>query len=127
MMEWDYCKLKITCRIGVFMRRTTFTLDCSRSFSSYAHDAVPKQDVDMFEHFQNKDFEAVFIFYAGLTRFKCLDFTKYLPCINSYNNSIPRITKLYEDAGLILLKVILAKYNTGNFFHCMQKLECIPN
>ena len=77
---------------------------------------IPEQNIDMLEHFQNKDFETVFIFYAGLTRFKCLDFTKYLPYINSYNNGRSRITKLYEDAGLILLKVFLAKYNTGNFF-----------
>ena len=70
---------------------------------------MPKRDIDMLEHFQNKDFETVFIFYAGLTGFKCLDFTKYLSYINSYNNGRSRLTKLYEDAGLILLKVFLAK------------------
>ena len=55
---------------------------------------TPEQDIVIF-----KDFEMVSIFYAGLTGFKCSEFIKYLPYIESYNNDRSRIIKLYENVG----------------------------
>ena len=77
---------------------------------------TPEQKIDVSEHFQDKNFEIPFIFYAGLTRFKCLEFTIFLPFINSYNNRRSRVMKLFENVGLIFLRVFLRSYNTGNFF-----------
>ena len=75
-----------------------------------------EQNIDILRHFQNTNFEAPFIFYAGLTGFKCLEFTNFLPFINSHNSRRSRVMKLFENAGLSLFKVFLRNYNIGNFF-----------
>ena len=77
---------------------------------------IPEQRINIIEHFQDINFEIVLIFYAGLTGFESLDFVQFLPFIVSHNNRRSRVGKLVDKAGLLLLKVFLRTYNTGNFF-----------
>ena len=48
---------------------------------------IPDQKFNVLKYFQNEHFEMVFVFYAGLTGFKQLNFAKLLPLINENKNS----------------------------------------
>ena len=76
---------------------------------------ISEQRINITEHFQDMNFEIALIFYAGLTGFKNLDYAKFLPFIDSHNNKRSRVMKLVDEAGILLVKVFLKSYNTGNF------------
>ena len=79
---------------------------------------IPEQNVKILEHFQNKNFQIVLIFYAGLTGFKCLEFSKFLPFVDSCYNRKSKTVKLLDKISLtISFKIFFRNYNTGNFFY----------